>query len=170
MARAYVARKQYELAKTQIEKALSLNPNDYLLLCTKGWFLCFCGESVNGMACSMDAIRLNPFAPDDCLFAIAVAHYIERKYEAAIDALGEVAPLDPVRGALLAACFAQLGYDDQARVTTIEVLDSIDTNLTEQFAEDAQLWRAYWSKWFPFKKHDDFEHLLEGFSKAGVPA
>lgn len=170
LARTYVARKQYELAKTQIEKALNLNPNDYLLLCTKGWFLSFCGESVNGMACSLDAIRLNPFAPDDCLFAIAVAHYIEGKYEAAVDALGEVIPLDPVRGALLAASFAQLGYDDQAQATATEALDSIDTDLTEQFADDSQLWRSYWSKWFPFKNHEDFEHLLDGFRKAGVPA
>lgn len=170
LARAYVARKQYELAKTQIEKALSLNPNDYLLLCTKGWFLSFCGESVNGMACSLDAIRLNPFAPGDCLFAIAVAHYVEKRYEDAVNTLGEAIPLDSIRGALLAASFAQLGCDDQAKATATEAIDSIDTELAEKFSDDPELWRTYWLKWFPFKHHDDFEHLLEGFRKAGVPA
>lgn len=170
LARTYVARKQYELAKTQIEKALNLNPNDYLLLCTKGWFLCFCGESVNGMACSLDAIRLNPFAPDDCLFAIAVANYIEQRYEDTINALGEVIPLDPARGALLAASFAHLGYEDQAQTAAKEALDSIDKDLTEQFASDSKLWCTYWSKWFPFKNQEDFKHLLDGFRKAGLPA
>jgi adenylate cyclase len=170
LARVYVARKQYELAKTQIEKALNLNPNDYLLLCTKGWFLSFCGEAVNSMACSLDAIRLNPFAPNDCLFAMAVAHYIDKRYEDAVSALGEVIPLDAPRGALLAASFAQLGFEDQAQATATETLESIDADITEQNAGDSQRWRTYWSKLFPFKNDDDFEHLLDGCRKAGLMA
>ncbi len=169
LAKAYFARHQPELAKIQIEKALALNPNDYHNLCSKGWYLALSGERVEGMVCSNEAIRLNPFAPDACLLSIGVAEYVERRYEAALAAFGKIGSLGLLKAACLAACYAQLGRDQQARAAAAEVLESAKTELAIQLGEDAERWRSYWVKQFPFQNPDDFEHLLGGLRKAGLP-
>jgi hypothetical protein len=50
-----------------------------------------------------------------------------------------------------------------------EVLESAKTELAIQLGEDAEHWRSYWVKQFPFQNPDDFEHLLGGLRKAGLP-
>jgi adenylate cyclase len=170
LASAYFYRNQHELAKIQIEKALALNPNDYDNLCAKGWLLAFSGELVEGIACSKEAMRLNPFAPEYCLFAIGVAEYVARRYEAAIGAFGKMASLGLLKPAFLAACYAQLGRDEQARAAAAEVLESAKTELAIPLGQDAKRWRAYWAKAFPFQNPDDLEHLVNGLRKAGLPA
>jgi adenylate cyclase len=169
LAQAYFARHQPELAKIQIEKALALNPNDYHNLCSKGWYLALSGERVEGIVCSNEAMRLNPFAPDNCLLSIGVAEYLERRYETALAAFGKIRSLGLLKPACLAACYAKLGRDQQARAAAAEVLESAKTVLTIQLGEDAERWRSYWTKQFPFQNPDDFEHLLGGLRKAGLP-
>jgi adenylate cyclase len=169
LAQAYFARHQPELAKIQIEKALALNPNDYHNLCSKGWYLALSGERVEGIVCSNEAMRLNPFAPDNCLLSIGVAEYVERRYQAALAAFGKMRSLGLLKPACLAACYAKLGRDQQARAAAAEVLESAKTELAIQLGEDAERWRSYWTKQFPFQNPDDFEHLLSGLRKAGLP-
>ncbi len=170
LAEAYFARNQPELAKIQIEKALALNPNDYHNLCGKGWYLSFSGELVEGMACLNEAMRLNPFTPDNCLFAIGIAEFAARRYEAAVGAFGKMTTWGLLKPAFLAACYAQLGRDEQARAAAAEVLESAKTELAIPLGEDPERWRAYWARAFPFQNPDDLEHLLDGLRKAGLPA
>jgi TolB-like protein len=62
MANTYYYRQEYELAKLQVEKALELNPNDYHNICSKGWIMTFSGQVAEGVACSTEGMRINPFA------------------------------------------------------------------------------------------------------------
>jgi adenylate cyclase len=170
LARVYVARNQNGLANAQIEKAIELNPNDYLMLCTKGWFLTFTGDIAEGVACMKDAIRRNPYAPENCLFSLAVAEYMEGRFQAAIDTLGPVASKHPAFSAFLAACFARLGMDEQAQITADEALRLIDESRKQQLGNDRDRWQVFWSKWFPCSDPRDFRQITVGLRKAGLPA
>jgi DNA-binding SARP family transcriptional activator/Flp pilus assembly protein TadD len=170
LARVYVARSQHGLANAQIEKAIELNPNDYLILCTKGWFLTFTGDITEGVACMKDAIRRNPYAPENCLFSMAVAEYMEGRFQAAIDTLGPVATAHPAFSAFLAACFARLGMDEQAQITADEALRLIDESRKQQLGNNRDRWQMFWSKWFPCSDPRDFQQIAVGLRKAGLPA
>jgi DNA-binding SARP family transcriptional activator/Tfp pilus assembly protein PilF len=169
LARVYVARNQHGLARAQIEKAIELNPNDYLILCTKGWFLTFTGEIAEGVACMKDAIRRNPYAPENCLFSMAVADYLEGRFQAAIDTLGPVASAHPAFSAFLAACLARLGGMTEARTTAQEAIGLVDEKRKLELGDDRARWRAFWSKWFPCSNADDFDQIAEGLCAAGLP-
>ena len=159
---------QHDLAKTEIERAIVLNPNDYHNICTKGWFLTSSGELSEGTVCLREAMRFNPFAPNSCLLGIGLAEYTAHRYEAAIDAFGKATSW--VKFAWLAACYAQLGRDEQARAAAEEVLRSATTELANPSGNDVEGWRAFWARQTRFQNPDDFEHLLEGLRKAGLPA
>ena len=169
LSSAYRYKNQHKLAKVQIERALALNPNDYHNLCTKGWFLTVSGEPAEAITCLNEAARLNPFAPDNCLLAIGMAEYTARNYESAIEAFGKATGWGLVRPAWLAACYAQLGREGEASVAAGEALRSVETELAIQPGKDSELWRAYWARLACFKNPADFEHLLEGLRKAGLP-
>jgi TolB-like protein/Tfp pilus assembly protein PilF len=169
LSSAYRYKNQHKLAKVQIERALALNPNDYHNLCTKGWFLTVSGEPAEAITCLNEAARLNPFAPDNCLLAIGMAEYTARNYESAIEAFGKATGWGLVRTAWLAACYAQLGREGEASVAAGEALRSVETELAIQPGKDSELWRAYWARLACFKNPADFEHLLEGLRKAGLP-
>jgi TolB-like protein len=162
---------QLELALVHIEKAVALNPNDYHILCAKSYFLALSGRFAEGIACSTEAMRLNPFAPDACLFSIGLAEFAARHYEEAIQAFGAVTSFVPMkRSAYLAACFAYLGRDEQARDKAAEVLELAPSEMSAPRDTDPTAWRAYWSKWYFFQTPDDLEHFLQGIRKAGLPA
>jgi TolB-like protein/Tfp pilus assembly protein PilF len=162
---------QLELALVHIEKAVSLNPNDYHILCAKSYFLALSGRFAEGIACSTEAMRLNPFAPDACLFSIGLAEFAARHYEEAIRAFGEMTSYVPMwRAAYLAACFAYLGRDKQAHAKAAEVLELAKSVLVAPLGTNPERWREYWSKWYLFQNSDDLEHFLQGIHKAGLPA
>jgi hypothetical protein len=74
-----------------------------------------------------------------------------------------------LRHACLAACRAQLGQDAEALAAAARALDSMRTEFTGETAEIFQRWLAYVRRMFRFRKPDDWEHLVEGFRKAGIP-
>ena len=82
-------RGQHELAKGHIYRALEPNPNDYHNICAKGWFLAFSDHPSEGVDCSIEAMRLNPLTPDNCLFTIGMAEYVAGRYEEALAAFGK---------------------------------------------------------------------------------
>ncbi len=116
-------------------------------------------------------MRLNPFAPDACLFSIGLAEFAARHYEEAIRAFGEMTGYVPMwRAAYLAACFAYLGRDQQAHAKAAEVLELAKSVLVAPLGTDPERWREYWSKWYLFQNPGELEHFLQGLHKAGLPA
>lgn len=163
-------RGQYELANAHIEKALELNPNDYHNICNKGYILAFSDRPLESIACSKEAMRLNPLTPENCLFAIGIAEYVAGRYEEALAAFGRTKGWGLVRPASIAACYAQLGRDAQARAAAAEVraLAPSDPSVPEE--DDIERWRVYWSRMMPFENPNNWAKFLEGLRKAGLPA
>jgi len=170
LANACFYRGQHELAKVHIEKALELNPNDYHNICAKAWFLAFSDRPSEGVACSIEAMRLNPLAPDNCLFAIGMAEYVAGRYEEALAAFGKTKDWGLLRPAWIAACYAQLGRDAQAQAAAAEVRELAPSDPSIPDEADIEHWRAYWSRLIKFEDPNDRERFLEGLRMAGLPA
>ncbi len=166
---AQLSRNQHELARIAIDRAVALNPNDYNILCIKGWCLVLSGDLAESIACMNEALRVNPFAPDDCLSALGIAEYVARNYEAAIEQFGKLTGSPLLKHACLAACYAQLGRDGEARAAVAEALEGARTVLTTQPGAEAESLRGYLGATFRFQDPGHFEHLLDGLRKAGLP-
>jgi adenylate cyclase len=163
-------RGQHELAKVHMEKALELNPNDYHNICNMGWLLAFRDQSSDSIACLTEAMRLNPLAPDNCLFAIGIAEYVAGRYEEALGAFGKTRGWGLLRPAWIAACYAQLGRDVQARAAAAEVRAIAPSDPSVPNEDDVGRWRTYWSRLLQFEDPNDWSKFLDGLRKAGLPA
>ncbi len=163
-------RGQHEMARAHVEKALELNPNDYHILCNKGYFLAFGDQTSESVACSIEAMRLNPLTPENCLFSIGVAEYVAGRYKEALASFGKIKGWGLLRPAFIAACYAQLDRHAQAQVAAAEVwaLASSDPSAPEKI--DEAHWNVYWSRVMKFEDPDYWEKFLQGIRKAGLPA
>lgn len=166
LANAHFYGKRQELASAEIDRALALNPNDYHNLCSKGWFLVFMGRVEEGMACSREAMRFTPFAPDNCMLIFGFGEYMEHRYEAAIEVLGRVTAPSVWRDSFLAASYAQLSHVNEARAIAAGI-----RNMAADVgdSDDPASWRAFWENWFCYEDSTGLDHLMEGLRKAGLP-
>ena len=115
-------------------------------------------------------MRLNPLAPDNCLFAIGMAEYVAGRYEEALAAFGKTKDWGLLRPAWIAACYAQLGRDAQAQTAAAEVRELAPSDPSIPDEADIEHWRAYWSRLIKFEDPNDRERFLEGLRMAGLPA
>jgi tetratricopeptide (TPR) repeat protein len=92
LAEAYLyARRDFDRAFIEIEKASELNPNDYTSYCIKSWLLALDGRTTEGIACASTAFRLNPFAAYDCRIGQFLACYAASAYDDADSAAKHLA-------------------------------------------------------------------------------
>ena len=169
IASACYYRGQTELAMVHIEKALEVNPNDYHNICAKAWFLAGYNTS-ESVDCSIEAMRLNPLVPDNCLFAVGMAEFAAGQYEDALKAFAKMSGWGLHRPAWIAACYAQLGRDEQARTAATEVWKLAPGDPSVPNENDLERWRAYWSRLIIFQNPNDLARFLEGLRMAGLPA
>ncbi len=159
----------FEAAQAQFAKALELNPNDADAYCLRGWCHVYAGEGEEAIACTDLAIRLSPFDLDGCLYAQSAAHYLARRYAEALESLGRmVDPAYPI-DAFRAACYAQLGRDNDARQAMETFMSEGPEKFIDWPGEDPEAWRRLWIQRHPFLDPSNLEHLLDGFRKAGMP-
>ena len=167
---AYFCEGQHDKAEAHIEKALALNPGEYHNLCFKGYLLACTGRPEESRICLADSMRHNPLAPNSCLCALGMSDYLAHRYQEATVMLTRLAS-DPQRKfSCLAASCAQLGRDVEAHAAAAEFRNLMEPELNAELGTDSDRWQAYWARVFPIFNHDDFEHLLEGLRKAGLPA
>jgi len=170
LASAYLnSRSDFQMARLQVDTALSLNPNEYWNFCLKGWLSTLEGDSDEGITCTIEAMRLNPFSHDSCLTVQFVAAYNAHRYDEAIAGIARMAHPQPDASACLAACYAQLGRDTEARREMSAFLTAAASQIAHYPGVDSEAWRKYWARRFPFKRAADLDHMLDGFRKAGLP-
>jgi TolB-like protein/Flp pilus assembly protein TadD len=170
VSNAYICEGRHEQAEFHVEKALALNPGEYHNLCMKGYLLACTGRHDESRTCLTDSLRHNPFAPNSCLLALGISDYLAHRYENATVMLTRLSSDLPRKLSCLAASYAQLGRDAEARATATEIRDMMEPGLAAMLGEDRDKWRDYWLKMFSIFRSEDFEHLLEGLRKAGLPA
>lgn len=153
----------FELADAQVQIAIELNPNHYWNYCFKCWLSTCAGNFDNGIYCGTEAVRRNPLLPDGCLSGMVFAEYLAGRYDRAIETFHKMLNPDPKEEACLAASYAQLGQDDDARRAADEFRKHIGNEVNK-----AESWHAYWSTQLNSMNTSSLEHLLEGMGKAGL--
>ena len=143
------------------EKAIAFNPNfaaGHLML---GCCLHYAGQSEEALKCFERAVALDPYFPDMWLHFQAQATYQLGRYPEAASALKRRILRNPdtdMSRVLLAASYGQMGMMEEAREAWREALRvNPDYSLEHR------------RKVLPYKNPDDFERLVEGLRKAGLP-
>jgi adenylate cyclase len=160
LAALCVLRNNHERAVFHQNRALSLNPNDDLIVVQQGEVLTWLGQPEEGIEWIRKAMRLNPFHPARFWYHLGRALFAARRYAEAIDAIQHIAAPDHLHHALLAASHAQMGNQAAAARHARKVLSRMPG------------WRVD-KDYLPllhYKREADLVHHREAVLKAGLPA
>ena len=153
-----VVRNQFDQAVYHQQKAFALNPNYDLIVVQNGELATWMGKPEEGADWVKTAMRLNPYHPERYWSHLGRALYGARSYQEAVDAFKWLAQPDQGQHAFLAACYAQLDDDAQARKAADEVLKLAADFSAQGYADS-----------LPYQISEDREHLRAGLVKAGLP-
>jgi adenylate cyclase len=159
LAAMHVLRNNHDKAVHHQDRALSLNPNDDLIVVQQGEVLTWLGQPEEGVPWIQKAMRLNPFHPPRFWSHLGRAYFVARRYADAIEAFKHIAAPDPFHHAFLAACHAQLGDAAAAAQHVKEVLAR-----NPNFG-----WSATLAPTLHYKREQDLAHHREACAKAGLP-
>ena len=158
LAAMNLLRGRHDKALYHQERALSLNPNDDLVVVQQGEILTWVGQPEPGIQWIEKAMRLNPCHPERFWNHLGRAFFVARRYVEAISAFGRITSPNQLHYSFLAASSAQLGDDSGARQYAAEVLKR-----EPGFSVDAFL------KTLHYKRPEDIEHHREALLKANLP-
>ncbi len=140
------------------ERALSLNPNDDLVVVQQGEILTWLGRADEGIAWIEKAMRLNPCHPERFWNHLGRALFVARRYPEAMAAFSHIATPILVHHAFLAACAAQLEDDAAAQRYAAEVRKRDPDFCVEAFLATLH-----------YKRDEDIAHHRTALLAAGLP-
>ena len=115
LAYACLHDRQFDRAEFHFDQAVQLNPNDAIANGLKGMSLLFRGQSPEAIETIRRSRDLNPLAPDWDYWNLGIAYYGLDDYVQATAMFNRVANRPSELYALLAACYAMLGREAEAR-------------------------------------------------------
>ena len=113
----YLPRRQYDLARRALERAIELNPNDWDSLSILGSVMLYTGRPDEAIQTYETTLRFNPAMEVDRLFELGLAYYLEMRYDDAIRTLEQGVGRNPDHVFLyiaLAAAYAQADRPEDA--------------------------------------------------------
>jgi adenylate cyclase len=149
---------EHDRAMYHQERALSLNPNDDLVVVQQGEMLTWIGQPDEGIPWIQKAMRLNPCHPERFWSHLGRAYFAARRYADAVSSFGRITAPTQVHYSWLAASSAQLGDEETAQRYAGEVLKR-----EPGFSVDAFM------KTLHYKRPDDITHHRAALLKAGLP-
>ena len=158
LAAVSLAHDEHDKAQYHQERALSLNPNNDLILVQQGELLTWLGRPEDGIEWIRKAMRLNPYHPERFWNHLGRAHYTAGQYSEAVAALSRITRPDYTHHALLAAALGQLGDKTAAAAHAQEVLRQEPTFLVQRCLATSH-----------YRLDTNRDHLREGLLKAGLP-
>jgi len=159
LAAVNVIRDDHEQSVYHQRRALSLNPNDDLVVVQQGEVLTWQGQPEEGIEWIRQAMRLNPYHPERFWSHLGRACFAARRYADAVEALKCLTAPDAMQRALLASCYAQLGDAANAeRVRQAALVIAPTFRVADYLAT------------LHYRRPEDREHHREALEKAGFPA
>jgi adenylate cyclase len=156
LGRIHIFYQRYEAGRAEIDRAIAINPSDAEGLAGRGNILMWSGQTDAAIEALELAQRIDPKLNAIDQFALSLAYYLKRRYEAAIEqaelTLRTTAAANFSRIVLAAALAQQNRTDEAARV--VAMIRRVDPAFDPQ---------AFGSK---FLNPADLEHLREGLRKA----
>ena len=142
-------------------RALELDHNFAQAHAFMGMVLMYAGRAGEALGPFATAMRLDPHYSNMLLHLLAQAHFSLGQYEAAVAHLLERISRNPDTDAsrmLLASSYGHLGRLDDARATWNELLKvNVSFSLEQR------------SRVLPYKDPSDFQRIVDGLAKAGLP-
>ena len=160
LGNVYLASKQHEQAKAQLETALVLDPNDADSHASLGQILNWMGSPEKAIGLIKKAMQLNPHYPVHYISHLGFAHFLTKQYEEAVATLQKALVRNPDflgPHLLLAIIFSETKRIDEARAEVAEVL-RIDPESSLQAVKRA----------LPLKDETELEMILEALGRAGL--
>ena len=161
MASAYLWDRHHDDALREANRALALDPNYPGVPVVLGLALHYSGRSEEALGCFDRALALDPFYPDVYMHLQAQALYQLGRYSEAAALLKRRILRNPDTDSsrvLLAAAYGQMGQFESAREAWREAL-----HVNPAYSLEHR------RKVLPYKNPEDFELVVEGLRKAGVP-
>jgi adenylate cyclase len=160
LAAVFVIQNNFDRAVYHQQRALSLNPNDDLIVVQQGEILTWLGRPDEGVEWILKAMRLNPFHPDRFWSHLARAHFVAKRYAQAVECLQHMTKLTDVQHVFLAACLARAGDAEAAARHVGEAL-----TLRPALRVDADC-----VPMLHYKRAEDLAHHRDSLLAAGLPA
>jgi adenylate cyclase len=158
LGRIHIFYHRYEQAKAEMDRAIAINPNDAHGLAGRGDTLMWLGQTDAAIEALEQAQRIDPDLNPMDRFALGLAYYLKRRYDAAIEQaelnLRETAGANFSRIVLAAAYAQDNRTDDAARV--VSMIGRLDPTFDP---------REFGTK---FLNPVDLEYLRDGLRKAGL--
>jgi len=158
LGRIHIFHHRFERAMAEMDRAITINPNDANGLAGRGNALMWMGRTNDAIEALEAAQRIDPEMNAIDRFALSLAYYLNRRYDASIEQaelnLRGTAGANFSRNVLAAAYAQQNRPEDAARVAAM--IRRLDPTFDP---------RTFGSK---FLNPADFEHLRDGFRKAGL--
>ena len=158
LAAVNLAHGDHEKAQYHQERALSLNPNNDLILVQQGELLMWLGRPEDGIEWIRKAMRLNPYHPERFWNHLGRAHYTAQQYPEAVAALSRLTRPDCTHHAFLAAALAQLGDRTAATAHAQEVLRQDPAFSIQRYLSTLH-----------YRLDSDRDRVRDGLAKAGLP-
>jgi adenylate cyclase len=159
LAAMHLLRNNHDKSVYHQDRALSLNPNDDLIVVQKGEILTWLGQPEEGIPWIQKAMRLNPFHPPRFWSHLGRAYFVALRYGEAVEAFKRIAAPDQFHHSFLAACYAQIGDTAAAASHAKEVLSR----------NPAFSWSATLVPILHYKRDGDLAHHRDSIAKAGLP-
>jgi TolB-like protein/class 3 adenylate cyclase len=157
----YLYRRQHKEAITELERALSLDPNDPSCYQSMGFTLSMAGKPKEAIEYINKGMRLDPHNPSRYLALLGMAHFCMGELQEAAALSEKALRLTPENvgiGVQLSALYGLLGRDQEARAA----LETVGKKLLVAV-------RLSWIMFgYPFKDRAVADRYVEGLLKAGV--
>jgi adenylate cyclase len=152
--------KDLDRAATEIDIALSLNPNLALAHSLRGTIRTYSGQPLEAIPEIEQAMRLDPSMNSQFIHFLGMAYLLAGKYETAAALLRQriiLIPKTDFSRALLTSVLGHLGEVEDARRVWAELME-----INPNYSFTGHVGRQ------PFKRQEDVERIAEGLKKAGV--
>ena len=159
VAHAYLMVGEHDLAKRHIDRAIKLNPNDYVVMLYAGLVLAYLGDTDEGLEWMRKLMRHDPISIESFREGMFEIYYLARRYDDAVESVKGWSDPSGFMLALIAAAYSMLDRMDEALAAR------------RQFERDwpddrsiGALARAFARQG---ARQEDHDHWLDGFRKAG---
>ena len=156
-----IALRRHDDAIAEAERAVELFPNYAHGLFELGWYLHYAGRADESLVYFDRAVRLDPHHANLFLHFMAQAYFQLERYEETADLLRRRLVRNSLSDSsrmLLAACYGYLGKHKAARNLWHELKEINPEYSLEQRR-----------KVLPYKYPEDFEKIITGLLKSGLP-
>jgi len=154
-------RRDHEGALAESRRMMALDPNFAQGYAATGLALMYAGRAAEALEPIAIAMRLDPLYPAMVLHFLAQANFSLENYEIAAQQLVDRIARNPGTDAsrmLLASCYGHLGRAEDARAAWVELLKvNPDFSLMQR------------ARVLPYKDDRDFQRIVEGLAKVGLP-